>query len=47
MKASLAPPLPKKAKEDLTSRTFWPLATCAFTFLLLLALLIFSGLLGS
>jgi len=39
MKASLAPPLPKKAKVDLISRTFLASGTCAFTFLLLLALI--------
>ena len=41
MKALLAPPLPKKAKEDLISCTFWPLALVLsrFFFFLLSSLL--------
>jgi len=46
MKASLAPPLPNKAKEDLISRTFWPLALVLsrFFFFLLFDFLWTSGL---
>jgi len=37
MKASLAPPLPKKAKEDLVFCTFWPLTLVVSRFFFLLS----------